>query len=77
MYRKNSPHVNVNEAHHAMFAEGVAIEHIPPTEGALKEKAKRALLQSISWHYALDLCPPKLPAQNFGWKKVNGKWKPH
>ena len=77
MYRKSSPHVKVNEARHAMFAEGIAIEHIPPTEGALMQKAKRALLQSIPWHYALDLCPPKPPAQNFGWKKVNGKWKPH
>ena len=77
MYRKKSPHVKVNEARHAMFAEGVGIEHIPPTEGALMQKAKRALLQSIFWHCAIDLCSPKPPAQNFGWKKVNGKWKPH
>ena len=41
------------------------------------QKAKRALLQSIFWHCAIDLCSPKPPAQNFGWKKVNGKWKPH
>ena len=31
MYRKNSLHVNVSEACHAMLTEGVAIEHIPPT----------------------------------------------
>ena len=58
MYRKKSPNVKVNEACHAMFAEGVGIEHIPPTEGALKQKAKRALLQSIFWHCEIDLCSP-------------------
>ena len=61
MYRKNSPHVKFNEARHAMITEGVAIEHIPPTEGALMQNAKRALLQIIFWHSALDLCPPKPP----------------
>ena len=42
-----------------------------------KRQRERALLQSIFWHCAIDLCSPKPPAQNFGWKKVNGKWKPH
>ena len=73
MYSKNSPHVKLNGARHATIVEGVAIKHIPPTEGALMQKAKRALLQNIFWHSALDLCPPKPPAQNFSWKKVNGK----
>ena len=35
MYRRSSPHAKVDEARHAMFADGVAIENIPPTEGAL------------------------------------------
>ena len=70
MYKKISSHVKVNETRHAMIAdEGLAIEHIPSTEGALVQKAQRALFQSIIWH--------KPSTQNFGWKKVNGKWKPH
>ena len=52
MYSKNSPHVKLNEAHRAMIVEGVAIKHIPPTEGALMQKTKRALLQIIFWHSA-------------------------
>ena len=52
MYRKNSPHVKFNEACHAIIAEGVAIEHIPPTAGTFMQKAKRALLQIIFWHFA-------------------------
>ena len=77
MYRRSSPHVRVNDARHAMFADGVVIENIPPTEGALLQKTNRALLASIPWHHALDISPPKPNPQNLGWKKENGRWKPH
>ena len=77
MYRRTSPHEKVNEARHAMFADGVSIENIPPTEGALLQKCKRAVLASISWHSACDKEPPKPDAAAFGWKKENGRWMPH
>ena len=77
MYRKSSPHGKVNKARHEMFSDGVAIENIPPAEGVLLKKVKRAILTCITWHHALDLCSPKLDPQNLGWKKENGKWKPH
>ena len=77
MYRRTSPHEKVNEARHAMFADGVSIENIPPTEGALLQKCKRAVLASIPWHSACDKEPPKPDAAAFGWKKENGRWMPH
>ena len=45
MYSQPSPHTDVNKARHTLFAAGRAIENIPPTEAALEQHVRRAMLQ--------------------------------
>jgi hypothetical protein len=42
-----------NSRKHQFTKKGCMLETIPPTQGALKEHTKRAVLQAVIWNEAL------------------------
>ena len=70
MYNKSSNLSSVNEARRMMFTHGLkALESIPPTQHALFQHTKRALLAaSFIWKQSLYRVPHIPDAKDWGWE---------
>lgn len=80
MYSKGCGLTRVNEARHRLFTSGrKTLENIPPTQAALFEHLKRALLQaSLYWKQATSVHQTIPNFTAWGWQKENtGIWLPH
>ena len=67
MYDRTCPVVTVNECQ--VFTQlGRMIENCPPTQDALIQHTKRAMLQSFIWTNCLVLNEPILDVKEWGWK---------
>ena len=74
---RSSDRMKANEARMDLFTKKQrAYELIPPTQGALKEHAKRAAFQAGHiWGQSL-ICEPNIPCPSkWGWLKENNQWK--
>ncbi|KAJ8289764.1 hypothetical protein GJAV_G00005080, partial [Gymnothorax javanicus] len=79
MYSKGYGLVKVNEAIHRLFTSGKrTLENIPPTQAALFEHIKRALLQaSFYWNQATSVHQDIPHFSEWEWQKEdNGSWFP-
>ena len=70
-YRRTSPFAEVNMARHAMFADGVSIENIPPSKGALKQHILRSIRLSTKYHKALELRPELPPPSDWAGSRTD------
>ena len=79
MYSKGCGSADVNTARHRLFTNGSrSLESIPPTQAALFQHVKRALLQaSFYWNQAIA-AKQEIPDFNeWGWHKDgNSSWQP-
>ena len=79
MYSKGCGAAGVNDARLRLFTSGTkSLESIPPTQAALFQHVKRAILQSsYYWHQALS-AQKKIPDfSGWGWQKDNtSTWQP-
>ena len=77
MYDKTTVHDKVNDARKHLFTKrGRALETIPPTQAALLEHTKRAILQALIWKEAL-IPQPEIPdPAMWGWEQVDGTYSP-
>ena len=75
MYDKTSVYDKVNDVRKHLFTKkGRMLEAIPPTQAALFEHTKRAILQAFIWREAL-IPPPEFPDPgNWGWEQVYGMY---
>ena len=79
MYSKGSHAAGVNEARLRLFTSGTkSLESIPPTQAALFQHMKRAILQSsFYWHQALSAQQEIPYFSGWGWQKDNtSTWQP-
>lgn len=77
MYSKGCGLAKVNEARHRLFTSGKkSLENIPPTQAALFEHLKRALLQASIWNQATSVRQEILDFSEWGWQKETGVWLP-
>ena len=79
MYSKGCRAAGVNEARLRLFTSGTkSLESIPPTQAALFQHVKRAILQSsFYWHQALSAQQEIPHFSGCGWQKDNtSTWKP-
>ena len=77
MYDRSSSVASVNEARLSLFARKQrSYDLIPPTQGALKEHAKRAAYEAGHiWSQAIVRQPePQCPSE-WGWFKEDDSWK--
>ena len=80
MYCRTCGLDRVNEARHRLFTSGKkTLDNIPPTQAALFEHIKRALLQAcFLWCQATSVHQEIPDFSKWGWhKKSNGIWLPH
>ena len=70
MYSKNCKSTSVNEARKLLFTVSLKpLESIPPTQHALFQHAKRALLiAAFIWRNALEKCPNVPSPSEWGWQ---------
>ncbi|CAG9823856.1 unnamed protein product [Phaedon cochleariae] len=72
MYDVTSQTETVNECRRVLYTQkNRSVENIPPTEGALRQHLRRAMLQSRIWIKCLELQPYIPNATNWGWKSSN------
>lgn len=72
MYDVTSETETVNECRRILFTQkNRNVENIPPTEEALRQHLKRAMLQSRIWRQCLQLQPELPNATSWGWKSSN------
>ena len=79
MYSKGCGAAGVNEARLRLFTSGTkSLESIPPTQAALFQHVKRAILQSrFYWHQALSAQQEIPDLSGWGWQKDNTRtWQP-
>ena len=79
MYSRGSSAASVNEARHSLFTTGKrTLENIPPTQAALLQHVKRALLQaSFYWGKATSVYQDIPDFCEWGWHKDDsGGWQP-
>ena len=79
MYSKGCGAAGVNEARLRLFTSGTkSLESIPPTQAALFQHVKRAILQSsFYWHQALSARQEIPDFSGWGWQKDNtSTWQP-
>ena len=78
LYHKTSSKLEVNESRFELFsAMKRQIDNIPPTAASLVEHTKRAVLQANIWHQIDRKETNELDPASFGWRVIEGKWKPH
>ena len=79
IYSKTCTLSRVNEARQELFAQsGRSIDNIPPTQGALLQHIKRAVLQaSYIWEKALEPSPDIPSPGDWGYKLSPSGWIPH
>ena len=53
------------------------IDNIPPTAASLVEHTKRAVLQANIWHQIDRKETNEVDPASFGWRVIEGEWKPH
>ncbi len=78
MYSKGCGAAGVNEARHRLFTTGSrSLENIPPTQAALFQHVKRALLQaSFYWSEAISVQQDIPHFSEWGWHKyVTSTWQ--
>lgn len=77
MYDRSSVAITVDETRLDLFARKQrSYELIPPTQGALKEHAKRAAFQAGHIWGQSVVRDPELPCPSkWGWLKDGNKWK--
>ena len=79
MYSKGCGLTKVNEARHRLFTSGAeALKNLPPTQAALFQHIKRAILQaSFHWNQA-TVARQEIPVfSEWGWQKEDkGIWLP-
>ena len=79
MYSKGCGAASVNEARHRLFTTGSrSLENIPPTQAALFQHVKRALLQaSFYWNQATTVQQEIPDFSDWGWQKDgSNNWQP-
>ena len=79
MYSKGCGAAGVNEARHCLFTTGSrSLENLPPTQAALFQHVKRALLQaSFYWNQATSVQQEIPDFSEWGWHKDGtGTWQP-
>ena len=79
MYSKGCGADRDNEARHRLFTTGIrSLENIPPTQAALFQHVKRALLQaSFYWSQATSIQQEIPNISALGWHKdTNNTWQP-
>ena len=77
MYDKTSIHSKVNDTRKHLFTKrGRMLETIPPTEAALLEHTKRAVLQALVWKEAVIPQPEVLDPEKWGWVKKDDTYRP-
>ena len=80
LYDRTCPHVRVNECRQYLFTQlGRVIDNCPPTQDALIQHIKRAMLQSRIWASCLNLTEPHVDITEWGWNinaagEVNPLW---
>ena len=80
MYDRTCPHSRVNECRQYLFTHlGRVIDNCPPTQDALIQHIKRAMLQSRIWASCLSLTEPHVDITEWGWNinaagEVNPLW---
>ena len=80
MYSKGCGLAKVNEARHRLFTSGKkTLESIPPSQAALFEHIKRALLQaSFHWNQATSVHQEIPDFREWGWQREDsGVWLPY
>ena len=80
MYSKGCGLAKVNEARHRLFTSGKkTLESIPPSQAALFEHIKRALLQaSFYWNQATSVHQEIPDFREWGWQREDsGVWLPY
>lgn len=78
MYSKGCGLVKVNEARLRLFNSGrKSLEALPPTQAALYQHIRRAMLQATLWSQATSVQQDILDFQDWGWHKTSsGGWLP-
>ena len=77
VYDKNTEHSEINEVRQQLFATKLrAVEHIPPTQAALKFHLLRSLLQARTWFQMDQKYIDTLDPAIYGWNKKNNQWRP-
>ncbi|KAJ8396483.1 hypothetical protein AAFF_G00017890 [Aldrovandia affinis] len=78
MYSKECGAAGVNEARHRLLTTGSrSLESIPPTQAALFQHVKRALLQaSFYWSQATSVQQEIPDFSEWGWHKDGTAWQP-
>lgn len=68
MYDRTCPVASVNECRKYLFTKlGRMIDNCPPTQNALIQHTKRAMLQSYIWTNCFLLNEPVLAVRDWGW----------
>ena len=66
LYDRTSQNKQVDHCRKLLFAKGRQIDHIPPTEAALKEYVKRAVYQAgCCWGQTLDANKERMVPMRF------------
>lgn len=78
MYSKGCGAVGVNEARHHLFTTGSKLlDNIPPTQAALYQHVKRALLQACFYWNQATTAQQEIPNfSEWGWQKDGSTWQP-
>lgn len=75
MYSKGCGLDRVNEARHRLFTSGKkTLEALPPTQAALYQHIRRAVLQAIIWNQATSVHMDIPDFQDWGWHKASSGW---
>ena len=80
MYERSSPLTSVNECRQELFTKKICtLENIPPSEDALMQHLKRAMLQAFIWVSSLLRQLPEIDFSECGWvfdeNGVHPLWK--
>ena len=79
LYDRTTSLLKVNEARQELFCrKSREFDSIPPTEAALEQHIRRAVLQvAHTWGQTL-LCQPALPSPaDWGWQRQARRWSPY
>jgi len=78
MYSKGCGLSRVNETRLRLFTSGKkTLEALPPTQAALYQHIRRAVLQAIIWNQATSVLMDIPDFKDWGWHKDNsGRWLP-
>ena len=68
----------MNESRFQLFsAMNRQIDNIPSTAASLVKHTRRDVLQANIWHQIYRKETNKLDPESFGWRVIEGNWKPH